>query len=85
MYGVFFFFMSISNGMCFLNFICVETLLDTRWATSELAWVVHPESGVSMVISFYVSKPCFLPKLMFSHNYQTQPIVKLVISRTFSF
>ncbi|KAM5163840.1 ephrin type-B receptor 3 [Mantella aurantiaca] len=22
-----------------------ETLLDTRWATSELAWVVHPESG----------------------------------------
>ncbi|XP_068137429.1 ephrin type-B receptor 3 isoform X3 [Hyperolius riggenbachi] len=22
-----------------------ETLLDTRWATSELAWVVHPDSG----------------------------------------
>ncbi|XP_072264506.1 ephrin type-B receptor 3 isoform X1 [Pyxicephalus adspersus] len=22
-----------------------DTLLDTRWATSELAWVVHPDSG----------------------------------------
>lgn len=24
-----------------------ETLMDTKWATTELAWTAHPETGVS--------------------------------------
>lgn len=26
-----------------------ETLMDSRWATTELAWTTYPESGVSVV------------------------------------
>lgn len=25
-----------------------ETLMDTKWVTSELAWTSHPESGVRL-------------------------------------
>lgn len=26
-----------------------ETLMDTKWVTSELAWTSHPESGVRLL------------------------------------
>src|SRR4029434_8016324 len=31
-------------------FVCLrtETLMDTKWATTELAWTAHPETGVSI-------------------------------------
>lgn len=28
-------------------FVLTETLMDSRWATTELAWTTFPESGVS--------------------------------------
>lgn len=27
-----------------------ETLMDSKWATTELAWTTYPESGVSMSV-----------------------------------
>lgn len=30
-----------------LFFCFAETLMDTKWATTELAWTSHPETGVS--------------------------------------
>ena len=31
-----------------------ETLMDSRWATTELAWTTFPESGVSYLFIFFV-------------------------------
>lgn len=31
----------------FFFFFSAETLMDTKWATTELAWTSHPETGVS--------------------------------------
>uniref|UniRef100_A0A673HLL1 Ephrin type-B receptor 3 n=1 Tax=Sinocyclocheilus rhinocerous TaxID=307959 RepID=A0A673HLL1_9TELE len=34
-----------SNFFFFLSFFPAETLMDTKWATTELAWTSHPETG----------------------------------------
>lgn len=37
-------------------FLCLftETLMDTKWATTELAWTAHPETGVSLLGSVWL-------------------------------
>lgn len=40
--------LSMVSDLC-SSFCCSpETLMDTKWVTSELAWTSHPESGVSL-------------------------------------
>lgn len=39
-------------SLCFfLSLLLTETLMDTKWATTELAWTSHPETGVSFMCS----------------------------------
>lgn len=53
-----------------LVFFIAETLMDSRWATTELAWTTFPESGVSSVcLCLFVflcpaPSPCFLFRLL---------------------
>lgn len=42
MFGVEAAVVGVSLIACF-----AETLMDSRWATTELAWTTYPESGVS--------------------------------------
>lgn len=35
-------------------FFFAETLMDSRWATTELAWTTFPESGVSKCVPVFV-------------------------------
>uniref|UniRef100_A0A665X4D2 Ephrin type-B receptor 3 n=1 Tax=Echeneis naucrates TaxID=173247 RepID=A0A665X4D2_ECHNA len=35
----------LSNLVVFLLLVLTETLMDTKWATTELAWTAHPETG----------------------------------------
>ena len=39
---------SLSNLIIFSLLPFTETLMDTKWATTELAWTAHPETGVSL-------------------------------------
>lgn len=39
---------SSSFAKVFVSFcLFTETLMDTKWATTELAWTAHPETGVN--------------------------------------
>lgn len=37
-----------------------ETLMDSKWATTELAWTTYPESGVSTSVPSVRSHPLYL-------------------------
>lgn len=45
---------SLSDLLVFFLLPFTETLMDTKWATTELAWTAHPETGVSSLCSVCV-------------------------------
>ena len=50
-----------------LFFSSAETLMDSRWATTELAWTTFPESGVSVCVCVCVCVRARAPSLFLFH------------------